>query len=251
MKKYSGLLLIIHFLITGCKHSIPSIEPLKNKTFLGNYINQSYLDAIRDSIAGTIPFYCSSITFKSADTVEIDNGIESFTLAFTVYGDTCTLISAYNTASGLKNLYCLYINDSVITLLDTGFTMKMIPSHFIQTNSFSPNFPIALNKITIAGKYQDAKAINSNSIIEFTQVGKIIGLKEFINYKICYAGDCLSEPIEPANILLLSSKNTSEVFSWDFDKSTSILHIYSLSKPSKDIKGERKVTGEFKTLKKL
>ncbi|MEP7320975.1 MAG: hypothetical protein ABI761_03610 [Saprospiraceae bacterium] len=237
--------------MSSCKPVAPSAEPVTNKTFKGSFINQSYLEAIKDSIAGTIPFYCSTITFKSADSIEIDNGIESFNLAIRIHGDTCTLLSAYNTASGLKNLYCIYLNDSVITLFDTGFTMKMIPSQFILTNSLAPDFPTALNKITIAGKYKDTKAKNSSSIIEFTTDGKVIGLNPFTHYEICYAGDCLSEPIEPANVLLLSSKNKSDVFTWHFDKSTSILHIYSLLTPSKDMKGERQVSDEFKTLKKL
>jgi hypothetical protein len=185
--------------------------------------------------------------FVSKDSAEIDNGIETFSLPIGMKEDTCILHHAYRSPQGIEDLEVIYINDSILVINDAGYTKKTMGSRFKKSTA---SFQSLVNEATISATYQIITPKSKTQLVEFTPGGDIIGLSPYTNYEICYAGDCLEEPLIPALVISLKSPDQSKDFTWQYDKQTQILTLFNLEKPKKDIKGERRFKEYLCDLKK-
>jgi hypothetical protein len=243
-----SILLLCSIVTIQC--SLPPARPnAENKPILsGTFYNHTFIAWMKDSIPGTMPYYCLSLTFSSSDSVEIENGIETFSLPCVISGDTGMIPGAYQTPGGIKDIAFIIINDSTLSLLDTAITYHSKGSEFIKNGS---SFETLVNDATISGDYQNIKAKSTNSRVQFTSDGHVIGLSPYTSYEVCYAGDCLDEPLIPARVITLNAPDEATDFVYTFDQQKGLLSLFSLEAAKPDIQGERKVKDHFISLKRI
>lgn len=221
----------------------------KNKPALsGTFYNHSFIEWMKDSIPGTMPYYCLSLTFSPSDSIEIDNGIETFSLPFVISGNSGMIPGAYQTPGGIKDINFIIINDTTLSLLDTALTYHSKGSEFIKNGS---SFQSLVNDATISGYYQNIKSNLSNPRVQFTRDGHVIGLAPYTTYEVCYAGDCLDEPLIPARVITLNAPDEATDFVYKFDQQKELLSLFNLEAAKPDIQGERKVKDQFISLKRI
>lgn len=218
----------------------------------GTFINQSYLDRSSDTLLSAIPFYCTELVFDKPDSVLVKNGFEEYTLKYEIKKDTCFVKKAYQHQGVLKDLVLLVSSDTSFVALEQDFTGSKLPAAFTKTSVFE-GFEYGLNKSTIAGKYAVVHpGAEQSEVITFAENGTIKGLSNFSKFSICYSGDCMSEPLEAGNVIMLeNSRKEVEYAVWSFDKATKQLTVFKLEEPQQDIKGERAIKSTLLTLRKI
>jgi hypothetical protein len=206
----------------------------------GKFVNQTFLDAIPDSIPGLIPAYCFEMDFVSPDSVKIFYGFEEATLAYKKSGKYYVLIKA---AQGKDMPF--YVNkDQTITLADSNWTNLKTNSRFskvLSNNGPEWDFETYLNRQMIAGNYILFKNDKpTGQKVSFQADGIVSGIHDFKTYSICYSGDCVGEvyPISN-NITFLNSKNEPVTYAFVKSKVSQKLGLFNIEAPIKDMKGER------------
>lgn len=218
----------------------------------GTFINQSYLNRSSDTLLSAIPFYCTELVFDKPDSVLVKNGFEEYVLKYEIRHDTCFVKKAYQHQGVLQDLVLLVSSDTSFVALEQDFTDTKLPAIFTKTSVFE-GFEYGLNKATIAGKYAvETPTDKQAKIITFTENGIIKGLSNFSKFSVCYSGDCMSEPLEEGNVIMLeNNRNEVEFAVWSFDKVTKQLTIFKLEEPQQDIKGERAIKSTLLKLRKI
>jgi hypothetical protein len=250
MKKIKYLLISLLVSI-GLKACLVNDEK-KPIALKGTFINQSYLNRSSDTLLSAIPFYCTELVFDKPDSVLVKNGFEEYALKYEIRHDTCFVKKAYQHQGVLQDLVLLVLSDTSFVSLEQDFTGTKLPATFTKTSVFE-GFEYGLNKATIAGKYALATPSDKQAeIITFTENGIIKGLSNFSKFSVCYSGDCMSEPLEAGNVIMLeNSQNEVEFAVWSFDKVTKQLTIFKLEAPQQDIKGERAIKSTLLKLRKI
>jgi hypothetical protein len=181
----------------------------------------------------------------------VKNGFEEYALRYEISHDTCFIKKAYQHKGMLRDLVLLLSSDSSFVALEQEFTGSPTPAVFTKT-SFFQGFEYRLNQATVAGNYEWINADGKSSKrITLAENGTIKGLPFFRKFSICYSGDCLSEPAEAANVILLETvDNEIEFAVWSYEKKTKRLTIYQLEAAKPDIKGERAILSPLFELKK-
>jgi len=250
MKKIKYLLISLLVSI-GLKACLVNDET-KPIVLKGTFINQSYLDRSSDTLLSAIPFYCTELVFDKPDSVVVKNGFEEYALKYEIKHDTCFVKKAYQHQGVLQDLVLLVSSDTSFVALEQDFTGSKSPASFVKTSVFE-GFEYGLNKSTIAGKYAVLNLSDKQSeVITFAENGTIKGLPNFSKFSICYSGDCMSEPLEASNVIMLeNSRKEAEYAVWSFDKATKQLTIFKLEEPKQDIKGERAIKSTLLKLRKI
>lgn len=250
MKKIKYLLISLLVSI-GLKACLVNDEK-KPIALKGIFINQSYLNRSSDTLLSTIPFYCTELVFDKPDSVLVKNGFEEYVLKYEIKHDTCFLKKAYQHQGVFQDLVLLVSSDTSFIALEQDFTGSKSPAIFTKTSVFQ-GFDYGLNKATIAGKYAFATpSDHQSSFITFAANGIIEGLPSFKKFSICYSGDCISEPLEASNIIMLENAQSEVEYAvWHFDKATNQLTIFKLEEPQTDIKGERAIKSTLLKLRKI
>ena len=250
MKKIKYLLISLLVSI-GLKACLVNDEK-KPIALKGTFINQSYLNRCSDTLLSAIPFYCTELVFDKPDSVLVKNGFEEYALKYEIKQDTCFVKKAYQHQGVLQDLVLLVASDTSFVALEQDFTGSKSPAVFTKTSVFE-GFAYGLNKSTIAGKYAVVNASSKQpEYITFAENGTIVGLPTFNKFSICYSGDCVSEPLEAGNVLMLeNSRKEVEFAVWSFDKTTKQLTIFKLEAPQQDIKGERAIKSTLLKLRKI
>lgn len=215
--------------------------------FHGNFVNFSFLNQLNDKIVSTIPFYAVELNFFCRDSVLVNFGFERAKLKLQHFQGKTYIKNAYQN----KDLQLLTADSLFFILVDSAFTGLKENSVFKKIQNPKRNqfvFSSALNNEIIAGNYffDDGK---NRAEIKFFDNGKIVGLKEFTNYEICFSGDCATEVLDSINLISLVLKNGSFEY-YGFKKDWNKVEFYKLSPPIVDIKGERKITDLAFTLYK-
>ncbi len=206
----------------------------------GDYVNNTVLKKIADTVPGGVPHFCFEMHFFCTDSVDIDDGISEYKFAYKKQGSNFVLLKPTWKGDMLFTLN----PDSSITMMDTAWTGIAASSEFKKVPENKEHkwvFDYYLNEQMIAGEYflyKDDKPTQQKII--FTTDGRVIGLENFVSYYICYSGDCVGETTTPSNTIdFTSSSKTQTSFAFKIDKKNKILNIYSLEAPKeKDIKGE-------------
>jgi hypothetical protein len=208
----------------------------------GTFLNESYLAHASDTLLSAIPFYCTELVFDRPDSVLVRNGVEEYPLKYEIKQDTCFVKNAYQHQGTLKDLVLILSSDTSFVALEQEFTGQIQPASFRKTSVFK-GFEYGLNNATVAGKYAIVDAATQKQlVVTFTADGRIEGFPAYQKFSVCYSGDCVSEPLEASNVIMLENAQKEVEFAvWRFDKSTKRLIISKLAEPQPDIKGERAI----------
>ena len=227
--------------LSSCKDTVK--KEAEKMVLQGRIVNQTFLDENKDSLNFSPPAYSFQLYFTGSDKVFVDRGFEGDTLTYAVENGNVVLLNA--TFHG--NMTILADADGQgFTLVDTAFTGKSVPSHYIRVEDMSNGIPVWISLINdqmVAGHYQLLeKGSASGKKVHFLPSGKIEGLKGYRDYAICYTGDCMQTTIPYHNIMTMTTdEGNSMTFAYTVEKGKKSLKIFSIEEPKPGIKGERKL----------
>jgi hypothetical protein len=209
----------------------------------GTFINTTILDQCPNLVPADIPHFCVQMDFKDSTTVEVYNGFERFALRLTSTNEGCSFRLGKATLYGDMELKV--INDSTLLLVDTAWTKLDTGSVFkrVQMNGDELKFEEVLNDCLVAGEYALFKNGElSPHKLTILSNGQLNGLKPYLGYEICYAGDCLEETSPPSRIITLADdKGNRDMFAFKNVEGKMAIELYSIGPPIPDIKGERTI----------
>lgn len=231
-----------------------SNQPLTQRALTGTFINQTLLDNLNSFPYHEIPFYCPQIIFDSTGKAFINNGIEMFSLKTEKKGSEYLLKSAFRLNNQMRDFTFSLPDDQHLILFDTGFTGMTTPSTYsrvLMVLDPEKTFDFYFNKSAISGNYRNIDHPGEEgSYIKFSNEGKIYGWEIYERYQLCYAGDCLSESVEPTKLIMLEKdENVFDFFSWSNHSDTLILT--KLGDPTPEMKGSRPLTSIIVRLLRL
>jgi hypothetical protein len=238
--------LIIMAGIISCKPGSTTTETASSKCIVpsGRYINSTVLKDCPGKMPYDIPSYSYEMTFNGKDSVTIDNGFENYTLPFTATANPCEFVIPKATAEG--DLLFRVISDSTFELVDTAWTKVPSASFYSKVNTGTQQswgFKEFLNQCIIAGDYAffiDGK-LQPNQASLFIN-GQVNGMKPFIGYALCYAGDCVGETEPPSRIIeLIDNQGKVQTFSFKNIEGKMAIELYEIGEGNPEIKGERPI----------
>lgn len=239
----SQFALAFAFLFQACSAGGSKVpEPCAPPT--GKFVNATVLGKCPDKMPVDVPHFCLELNFWDNDSVLVDNGFEKFSLPFSLAADGCTFKIAG--ASLFGDMYFILKGDTSIQLIDTAWTKLQDFSSFkkvVPRESEDVSFEYFLNECLLAGEY----ALFENGNLAAHQVtimpnGQLNGLKPFLAYSLCYAGDCLEDTEPPSRtIMLIDEKGEKQTFAFKSIEGKMALELYSIGPPIPDMKGGRSI----------
>ena len=210
----------------------------------GRYLNSTVLKSCPDKMPYDVPNYCYELKFNGKDSVAIDNGFENYTLPFAATANDCEFVIPEGSAEG--DMLFKVTSDSTIELIDTAWTKVPSASFFSKVNIPDRKdwgFTEFLNECIIAGEY----ALFTDGELQPNQAtffinGQLNGMKPYIGYNLCYAGDCVGETEPPSRIIeFVDRDGKAEAFSFKNVEGKMAIEIYSIGEGNPEIKGERPI----------
>lgn len=234
----------------GCKTETPK-ETCTPPT--GRFINYTVLQKCPGAMPADEASFCFELNFKRPDTVDVDNGFERFRLPYKVSADGCYFTIAGATLFG--DMVFKTDGDSMLTLIDTAWTkLKTFSTFKKYTEPLRSkwSFEEHLNDCLIAGQYSLFKEGNLvPHVVDVLSNGQINGLKPFLGYSICYAGDCLETTDPPSRTIdFIDEKGGIETFAFRMIDGKMSIEFYRIGPVIPDIKGSRSIgpmVYEFRT----
>lgn len=208
----------------------------------GHYVNQTVLNNCRDKMPYDTPSFSYELTF-SKDSVHVDNGFENYDLP--VVADTGCIYKIIG-ATSLGDMAFKVLSDSSIQLMDTEWTKTAEASIFQKVTRADQQqwgFTELLNECKIAGEYAFFKEgeLQTGKVTVLPN-GQLNGMKPFIGYTLCYAGDCIGETEPPSpTITLTDDRGNMQTFAFKTVEGKMAIEFYSIADPLPDIKGERPI----------
>jgi len=241
MRTFKFIALLILGIISGCSTTKSSETCAPPK---GRYANTTILDKCGQTMPSDIPHFCFEFNFNRPGTVDVDNGFEKFNLPYIATEEGCRY--KIQGASLFGDMDFLVDSDSSIQLIDTAWTKLNTFTTFkrrITADSSSLSFEYQLNDCILAGEYALFKQGNLQSgLVTLMANGQMNGLKPYLGYTICYAGDCLEDTEPPANTIdFIDDKGNRETFVFKAIKGKMAIELYSIGPPIPDIKGGRTI----------
>ncbi|HJW31064.1 MAG TPA: hypothetical protein VJ508_17680 [Saprospiraceae bacterium] len=200
----------------------------------GKYVNATVLKNCPAKMPYDVPNFCYEMTFKGTDSVMMDNGFEQFMLPVVSTGTPCEYKLTKASVDG--DMLFTVSSDSTIELVDTAWTKVSTFTTFRKPGgaNASWDFKSYLNDCLVAGKYawfKDGQLVPGE--IELLPSGDITGMKPYVKYALCYAGDCvgMTEP-EATTIDLIDDKGNMETFAYKKVDGKMSIELYSLGQPA-------------------
>ena len=189
-----------------------------------------------------IPYYALELTFRDNDSVDINNGVEKYRLPYVKEEGDCTFKIIQATQFG--DMFFAVAGDSILHLFDSAWTKVQAHTLFSKNNySTKSNYSFEnfMNECVIAGSY--ALTVNEKTTpVYFLPNGQVSGLKPYLSYSLCYAGDCLEETAEPSNLIALTDdKGTHHLFSIKMPEGKNLIQFYKVGDAIPGVKGERSI----------
>ena len=248
----SQFVLAFAFLFQACS-SGGSKLPAPCAPPTGKFVNATVLGKCPDKMPVDVPHFCLELNFWDDDSVLVDNGFEKFSLPFSLAADGCTFKIVG--ASLFGDMYFVLDGDTSIQLIDTAWTKLTGFSTFNRVRPLdgeNVGFEYLLNECILAGEYAFFNEGNlAPHQVAFMPNGQLNGMKPFLGYVLCYAGDCLEET-EPASrtIDLIDEKGQKQTFAFKSIGGKMAIELYSIGPPIPDMKGGRPIgpmVYEFRT----
>lgn len=210
----------------------------------GRFINMTVLDQCDSDDISAIPHFCYEMTFKEQGKVLIDNGFEKFSLPYSTTEESCVFKIAK--ASLYGDMYFRIEADSSISLIDSAWTKLSTATTFrrmVNAAGEDWSFEHYFNECSVAGEY--ALFHNGNlepGVVTIMANGQLNGLKPYLGFSLCYAGDCLEETSPPANVMyLIDGNGVRETFVYKRLSGKMAIELYSVAPAIPDVKGERAI----------
>lgn len=219
----------------------------------GRFINMTLLNQCPGKMPADQPFFCVEINFKDSSSVEVDNGFELFPLGIAAAESGCR--HSFKKATQFGDMPFTVLNDSTFILEDTAWTRLDTGSVFkrvTHADGQHRKFKEALSDCLLTGEYSLFK---NGEIVPHTvtlmENGQVNGLKPYIAYELCYAGDCLETTSPPSRIItFIDMDGKRDDYSFKNIEGKMAIEIYSIGPPIPDVKGERAIgpmVYEFRT----
>jgi hypothetical protein len=228
-------------LLLSCKSGEKSAS--RTKCYLGmKYINYTVLEHCPDILPGDVPSFALEFQFKTKDTVDVDNGFERFRLPYSEPGDSCHFVIKGATQFG--DMHFQLKGDSTILLYDSAWTQLNKASEFRRIDEKLPwSFKHYLNECAITGTYNLIKeGVGKDHKVIFLRNGQLDGMRPYLAYEICFAGDCLGETSPPSNTIdFTDDKNNKTTFAFKIAPGRRTIQFFTIGDPSPDTKGERSI----------
>ncbi|MEP6795580.1 MAG: hypothetical protein ABJB16_14725 [Saprospiraceae bacterium] len=232
---------IILFL-SSCKSVVSPVETKSSCVLEGKYLNYTVLEHCPDILPGQVPNFALEIDFKHKDTINLYNGFERFRMAYTGPTDSCTY--TIKDATQFGDMKFRLQGDTIIQLFDSAWTQLKTTTIFRRIDDSKPwGFANYLNECVLVGTWNLIKeGAGKDHKVIFLRNGQVDGMKPYLAYEICYAGDCLEETEPFSNtISLLDDRNQYTTFSFVITPGRRTIKFYSIGAPVKDQKGGRKI----------
>lgn len=244
MKILFLLLAVTISMAFGCQQNAATENGSCNLS--GRFYNRNILDKCPDIMPVDIPYYAVQLNFVVKDSVDIMNGIEKFRLPYSRDVDNCKFKISGATQFGDMMFHVM--GDSILHLYDTVWTKITTYATFKKAQEANRNdweFNTFLNECVIAGTYSMENKDKNPSRVIFLPNGQVMGLKPYLSYALCYAGDCLEETETPANIIeFTNDQGTPELFVYKMLDGQRHIQFFKVGDAIPDIKGGR-VIGEL------
>ena len=208
----------------------------------GKYLNYTVLEHCPDILPGDVPSYALSFEFNTKDTVDIYNGFERFRMHYTGPGDSCNYTILVATQFG--DMHFVLQGDTAIQLFDSAWTQLNRASTFRRIDDRLPwDFDDYLNECVLVGTWNLIKeGIGKDHKVIFVRNGQMDGMKPYISYAICYAGDCLEETDPHANTIdFMDDRAKYTTFAFKIAPGRRLIQFYTIADPDPDMKGGRKI----------
>lgn len=231
---------LTNLLFTGCK------SETKNTTASctapgGKYVNTTVLNACPAKMPYDVPSFAYELNFNGKDSVTLDNGFESFTLPMSEAGNTCDYKLANASLHG--DMMLKVTSDSTVELADTAWTQMPSFTTFKKLTNPANGFVHQLNDCLVSGSYawfKDGNLVEGE--VTLLPNGDVVGMKPYVRYVLCYAGDCLGETNPPsATIDLVDDQGKVETFSYKKVEGKMAIELYAIGEAQEDVKGERPI----------
>jgi hypothetical protein len=209
----------------------------------GRFVNQTVLSACPGKMPVDVPHYALDIEFKGIDSAIIDNGFERVPLKVNAAGGCVFKIAS---ATQFGDMELRITSDSTFELIDSAWTNVASASVFTKVMNGEKaewSFQEFLNECAVTGEY----ALFHNGdlipgVITLLPNGQMNGMKPFIGYRLCYAGDCLETTDPPSRTIeLIDNQGNIQTFSVKPLEGKMALELYSIGDPIPDIKGSRPI----------
>ncbi|UUC44328.1 hypothetical protein [Flavobacterium cerinum] len=223
-----------------------SCEKNTNYNLSGTFINKTYLEQSKTALLSDIPFYAVELTFNK-DSILFSNGFETGKLAYNKKGNQYLLKKAYQNNGIIKDLIIEATSDSTFTLLDHDYTTRNSDSNFKKSKIA---FETALAQNLLEGQYEIhfPDSLKTRKV-NFESNG-VTNLPGYIQYSICYSGDCMQLVDDKINLITLTNSHKTDFFGWKRGADNT-LEFYTVSAPIPDIKGGQKIIEKAFVLKKV
>jgi len=230
------------FGVMGCRGGMlsgHSCEPPK-----GRYVNNTLLEQCEEILEGDIPYYAVEFRFQDSTTVLADNGFEQFPLKLSYDKGGCSGVMRHATLHG-DMPFELSDNGQVI-LYDTAWTKLDKPSVFGQATAEERKgwgFRQYLNFCVFGFTYyKEENGKPAGGPILLLPNGQMNGMRPFLGYTLCYAGDCMEEtdPFYPT-VTFQRSEGGDVTYAIEILELGHRIRFLELAQPDQDVKGGRKV----------
>lgn len=209
----------------------------------GKFFNRTILDQCPAKMPVDIPYYALELSFKSKDSVDISNGIEKYRLPILRTEKDCQFKIVNATQFG--DMIFEVKADTMLQLYDTAWTKVGSTSSFVRSaNPAHANwsFENYLNNCSVAGSYMVKGSDGQSRPVYFLPNGQVTGIKPYLSYELCYAGDCLEETENPSQLIeFIDDKGGKVLFAYKKPEGQSIFQFFSIGEPKPDVKGERSI----------
>lgn len=230
-------------LLTSCKSAVAPVQSKTSACLLeGKYLNYTVLEHCPDILPGQVPSYVLEIDFKHKDTIEMYNGFERFRVVYTGPTDSCSYTIKNATAQG--DMQFRLQGDTLIELFDSSYTQLKRSTIFRRIDDSKPwGFANYLNECVLVGTWNLIKeGVGKDHKVIFLRNSQVDGMKPYLSYEICYAGDCLEETEPFSNTInFLDDHNQYTTFSFVITPGRRTIKFYSIGKAIPDQKGGRKI----------
>ena len=242
MKTYAFIFSILSILL-GCKDASTGRAETPSCALSGRYFNRTVLDNCGTKAPSDIPYYALELAFNGSDSVFVFNGIEKYKLPFVPSEEECTY--SIKGATQFGDMFFQVASDSSIQLRDSAWTSIDQVSLFEKTSNTNRtdwDFDNFYNDCVMAGSYMYHKKGAEPSQVYLLPNGQVTGIKPFLSYSLCYAGDCLEETMDPANLIeFTDDRGERNLFAYKMPEGKSRIEFFSVGGPKPDIKGERSI----------
>ncbi|MBK9981142.1 MAG: hypothetical protein IPP15_01730 [Saprospiraceae bacterium] len=243
MKSNCLFLAILAFLLFySCKSAVAPVQSKTSCLLEGKYLNYTVLEHCPDILPGQVPNFALEIDFKHKDTIDLFNGFERFRMAYTGPTDSCTY--TIKDATQFGDMKFRLQGDTIIRLYDSAWTQLKTTTIFRRIDDSKPwGFANYLNECVLVGTWNLIKeGAGKDHKVIFLRNGQVDGMKPYLSYEICYAGDCLEETEPFSNTInLLDDHNQYTTFSFVITPGRRTIKFYSIGKEIPDQKGGRKI----------